>query len=139
MRKGRSVGQIQIKRIYDAPQPNDGFRILVDRLWPRGVSKDAAHLDLWLKDITPSPGLRKWFCHDPALFTEFRTHYRAELSANINAVAQIINLAQQHDITLLYAAKDPKINHAVILAEYLQEQEQQSQKQGMGASPLSSA
>lgn len=135
------MGQLQIKRIYDAPRPNDGFRILVDRLWPRGVSKDAAHLDLWMKDITPSPELRKWFCHDPALFAEFRTHYRAELSANTNAVAQIINLAQHHDITLLYAAKDPKINHAVILAEYLQEQEQeqQSQTQSIGISPLSSA
>lgn len=116
------MGRVVIKRIYEPPMPEDDYRILVDRLWPRGVSKEEAHLDLWLKEITPSPELRIWFDHDPALFPAFREKYRAELAAMPEVVAKIATLAKSHDITLLYAAKDPKVNHAIILKEYLQEQ-----------------
>ncbi|MCW5875679.1 MAG: DUF488 domain-containing protein [Anaerolineales bacterium] len=108
-----------LKRIYDPPSPNDGFRVLVDRLWPRGLRKEAARLDLWLKDIAPSPELRTWFGHDPAKFAEFTKAYRAELDAN-PAVKQLSELGKAHSrITLLYAAKDEQVNHAVVLAKYL--------------------
>ena len=116
------MGRIVIKRIYVPPEPADGFRILVDCLWPRGISKQRAHLDLWLKEITPSPELRIWFDHDPARFALFREKYRAELDAMPEIVAEVATLAKSHDITLLYAARDPHVNHVIILMEYLQEQ-----------------
>jgi len=110
---------LRLKRIYDPPTPDDGYRILVDRLWPRGVRKDAAALDLWLKDIAPSPELRTWFAHDPAKFADFTHRYQAELDHN-PAVAQLRDLIRAHStVTLLYAAKDPAINHAVVLRDYL--------------------
>lgn len=116
------MGVIKTKRIYDAPDSADGYRILVDRIWPRGVSKDAARLDLWMKDITPSPELRQYFCHDPALFAEFRIRYCAELDNKPDIIAQLLDFAQQQNLTLLYAAKDPAVNHAIVLADYLREQ-----------------
>jgi uncharacterized protein YeaO (DUF488 family) len=108
-----------IKRIYDAPATTDGYRVLVDRLWPRGVSKEKAALDLWLKDIAPSPDLREWFGHQPERFQEFSARYQAELEQN-PAVGALHALAKDHmTITLLYAAHDPAINHAVVLQRYL--------------------
>lgn len=108
-----------IKRIYDEPSAGDGYRVLVDRLWPRGISKERANLDLWFKDVAPSPELRVWFDHDPAKFEEFSARYQDELSRN-PAVDQLRELAkQQGTVTLLYGAKDPAINHAVVLHDFL--------------------
>lgn len=108
-----------IKRIYDPAGPDDGYRVLVDRLWPRGVSKTRAALDCWLKDVAPSPSLRTWFDHRPDRFTEFRTRYGAELDS-APAIARLLELGRAHPtVTLLYGAKDPAINHAVVLADYL--------------------
>ncbi|GAA0999975.1 DUF488 domain-containing protein [Acrocarpospora macrocephala] len=108
-----------IKRIYDEVDPRDGFRVLVDRLWPRGVSKEEAHIDLWLKEVAPSTELRTWFDHRADRFTEFSDRYAAELDSN-PAVATLRQLGQAHPtVTLLYSAKNPQINQAVVLAEYL--------------------
>lgn len=112
---------IDIKRIYETPSSTDGKRVLVDRIWPRGVSLRSAALDLWLKEIAPSTDLRKWFGHDAARFAVFRKSYRQELDANRAALAQIYRLAAQDDVTLLYAAHDRHVNHAFVLAEYLKE------------------
>lgn len=109
---------IRIKRIYDVPSPEDGTRILVDRLWPRGVSKARAELDLWDKDIAPSPELRTWWNHDPSQYDEFANRYREELGHN-PAVSELVALAEKGPVTLLYAARDPAVNHAVVLRDYL--------------------
>lgn len=110
---------VSIKRIYDEPTANDGYRILVDRLWPRGVSKAEAALDLWLRDIAPSTELRTWFGHDPAKFTEFSVLYTNELEHN-PAVAELRKIiADKPKITLLYGAKDPQVNHAIVLCDFL--------------------
>jgi len=110
---------LQLKRIYDDPAPADGFRVLVDRLWPRGVSKEDALIDLWLDDIAPSPGLRKWFNHDPARWNDFLDRYFAELDENPQAVTELFQKTTSGKITLLYAAKDVQHNHAVALKMYL--------------------
>lgn len=115
------MGRFRIKRIYAEAGSDDGSRVLVDRLWPRGVARQTAALDLWLKDIAPSPSLRGWFAHDPARFQEFRKRYRAELDANPEAVAQLCALAKDGDVTLLYGARDPHVNQAAVLADYLAE------------------
>ena len=112
---------IRIRRIYEPVSPDDGARVLVDRVWPRGVRKADAALDRWAKDVTPSTDLRKWFGHDPARFDEFAAAYRNELDGRPEAVAQLVELALDRDLTLLYAARDPDCNHARILAEYLRE------------------
>lgn len=111
--------EVQLKRAYEAPSPDDGFRVLVDRLWPRGVSKARAHLDLWLKDIAPSTELREWFGHDPAKWDEFRARYHRELDQNHAAVGQLMEHAQRGPLTLVYSAKDREHNDAVVLREYL--------------------
>ena len=121
---------IRIKRIYDDASADDGYRVLVDRLWPRGISKEQARLDAWLKDVAPSPGLRTWWNHDPERMAEFATRYRAELTErpeSVAAVAALAGLIAQNDgagkpTTLLYAAHDPQVNHARILAEFLNEE-----------------
>jgi len=111
---------IHIKRIYEKPSPDDGVRVLVDRLWPRGVSKEEASLDEWLKDIAPSTGLREWFDHKPERFAEFSQKYEHELSIN-RAVDVLKSLLKKHaTVTLLYGAKDPQINHAVVLQHYIE-------------------
>jgi uncharacterized protein YeaO (DUF488 family) len=111
---------LQIKRIYEAPDKADGFRILVDRLWPRGVSKERAAIDRWLKDVAPSPELRVWFSHDPKKFPEFRERYREELAHN-PAVDELTKLIRDHHtVTLLYATKDSATNHAVVLQQFMQ-------------------
>jgi DNA-3-methyladenine glycosylase len=109
----------RIKRIYDPPAPEDGFRVLVDRLWPRGVTKQRAALDLWLKEVAPSTELRTWFHARPDGFDEFADRYRAELAAN-PAVDELRAVAKAHPaVTLLYSVKDPERNHAAVLADYL--------------------
>ena len=109
---------IAIKRVYDPPGPSDGFRVLVDRLWPRGLTKEKAALDLWAKDIAPSTELREEFNHQPEKFAEFKKHYRLELSKNPALVAFRKEL-KRPKVTLLFGARDAKINHAAVLAEYL--------------------
>lgn len=111
---------IRIKRVYDPPEEQDGARVLVDRLWPRGLSKEAVALSLWLKDVAPSPELRAGFCHDPRYWEEFRRRYFAELAGNGGeALSQLLALAQNGPVTLLYAARDREHNNAVALASYL--------------------
>ncbi len=114
-----STPDIRVKRIYEPAQPDDGARILVDRLWPRGVSKEKAALALWLKEIAPTTELRVWFDHDPAKFTAFSIRYRAELDGNTAALAQVIPFLEQGRVTLLYGAHDEQHNHAQVLAGYL--------------------
>ena len=111
---------IKIKRIYDPPSDQDGFRILVDRLWPRGISKESAQIDLWFKDIAPTDNLRKWFSHDPKKWTEFKSRYRKELNGKKDLVLRLGLLEKEKKrITLLYAAKDTENNNAILLQEYL--------------------
>ena len=110
---------IKLKRIYDPPIPDDGRRVLVDRLWPRGIAKDAARLDDWLKEIAPSDELRKWFGHDPAKWEEFRERYRSELQSHQEQLAELRAAANKRTVTLLYAAKDEEHNNAVVLEEMI--------------------
>ncbi|HXF08964.1 MAG TPA: DUF488 domain-containing protein [Candidatus Acidoferrales bacterium] len=112
---------IRIKRVYEPPRSGDGARVLVDRLWPRGLRKEAAALTVWHKDVAPSPTLRRWFGHDPARWQAFRARYRAELDANAEALAPLRELARAGPLTLLYGARDDVHNHTVVLAEYLRE------------------
>ncbi len=114
-----SYMNINIKRIYDESSADDGFRVLVDRLWPRGISKQRAKLDLWLKDVAPSTELRQWFSHDPAKFKEFSGRYQLELDNNPSLV-ELKDIVKKHGkVTLLYGAKDPKLNQAAVLKDYL--------------------
>ncbi len=110
---------VTLKRAYDAPAPADGMRILVDRLWPRGVAKASARIDLWLKAIAPSTALRKWFDHDPARWAGFRERYFKELDANRDAVETLRREIRRGKVTLVYGAKDRERNDAVALREYL--------------------
>lgn len=113
---------IKVERIYDNPTGGDSFRILVDRLWPRGLSKDKVRVDLWQKDIAPSNTLRKWFGHDEKKWDEFKQKYFKELDKNNDVVNTIIKTAQeQNSITLLYSTKEKRFNNAVALKEYLEE------------------
>lgn len=116
------AARVRLKRIYAPAAAGDGARVLVDRLWPRGVSKARAALTLWHKDAAPSTALRQWFGHDPARWQEFRRRYRAELRANGPALAPLRDLATREPVTLLYGARDEEHNEAVILREYLLEQ-----------------
>jgi uncharacterized protein YeaO (DUF488 family) len=113
---------VRIKRVYAPPSPADGYRVLVDRLWPRGLSKEAARVDEWLKEIAPSPGLRKWFGHDPDRWTEFAKRYRKELEAPERAAA-LAHLRQtsldRKTVTLLFGAREETYNHAVLLRDLL--------------------
>jgi uncharacterized protein YeaO (DUF488 family) len=111
----------RIKRIYDAPDVSDGFRVLVDRLWPRGVHKEQALLDAWARELAPSTALRQWFQHDPARWPEFQLRYRAELRDRQPELQVLRQRARRQAVTLLFAAKDPKINHAVALRAILLE------------------
>lgn len=111
---------VRIKRIYEPASSDDGRRILVDRLWPRGVSKARADLDAWVRDVAPSTELRKWFGHDPARWDEFARRYRQELDDNPKAMQALVDAAGQGPVTLLYAARDEQHNEAVILHQLLQ-------------------
>lgn len=108
------------KRAYEEASRADGYRVLVDRLWPRGIKKELLALDEWNKDVAPSTELREWFGHEPAKFDEFKAKYEEELKSS-DAPQQLLKRAKDHDtLTLIYAAKDPEINHAVVLRDYLQ-------------------
>ncbi|CEJ11670.1 hypothetical protein BN1110_01965 [bacterium YEK0313] len=111
----------KIKRAYVPASPDDGARVLVDRVWPRGVSRKAAALAAWSKDIAPSTGLRKWFGHDPARWPEFRARYRSELAAHPERVAALRAMLREGPVTLVYGAHDEERNNAVVLAEWLDE------------------
>ncbi len=113
---------IKIKRIYDVPSEDDGKRILIDRLWPRGISKEKAQIDIWLKDAAPSTELRKWYGHSPEKHEEFSNLYEKELSTSpvcINAVKLLKKIAEKENLTLLYAAKDEVHNHAIVLLNWI--------------------
>ncbi|MGH7567107.1 MAG: DUF488 domain-containing protein [Gemmatimonadota bacterium] len=110
---------LKLKRAYEVPEPEDGYRILVDRLWPRGVARSRARIDLWLKEIAPSTGLRKWFGHDPEKWAEFRDRYFGELDENPEAVAKLREHVRGGPVTLVYGAKDREHNDTLALAEYL--------------------
>jgi len=115
---------IKIKRIYEPYDPDDGWRVLVDRIWPRGVSKERAHLDEWRKELAPSTGLRDWFCHIPEKFAEFSIAYRTELDNNPEIqemIRQIVEKSKKSQVTLLYSARDNEHNLAVVLRDYLNE------------------
>ncbi|HVW24066.1 MAG TPA: DUF488 domain-containing protein [Polyangiaceae bacterium] len=113
--------RIQIKRAYEPPAPADGYRVLVDRLWPRGVSKTDAKLDAWLKDVAPSDSLRKWFGHDPERWTEFAKRYGVELRepTAASAVRELAARARKGTVTLVHAARDKEHNNAVVLRRVL--------------------
>ncbi len=111
---------LSIKRVYDPPSPRDGLRVLVDRLWPRGLRREQAQVQLWLKDVAPSPALRTWFAHDPRKWEEFGARYEAELDANPQGLRALADALRGHDrASLLYAARDPVHNHAAVLLRHL--------------------
>lgn len=111
---------IKIKRVYDTPSASDGKRILVDRLWPRGLSKDKAKIDLWIKEIAPSTELRKWFNHDTAKWSEFQTKFQAELKSNTEAVKRLQTELDENHATLVYSAHDSDHNNAVVIKNFLE-------------------
>ena len=111
--------ELRVKRVYASPSPEDGARILVDRLWPRGLSREKARVDLWLKELAPSTELRKWFNHDPAKWDEFRQRYQQELRQQPAALAQLIDLAGTRPVTLLFGAKEERYNDAVALKAFI--------------------
>ena len=113
---------VKIKRVYEPANVEDGLRVLVDRLWPRGVSKERAKLDAWLKEIAPSDALRKWFSHDPARWDEFRARYSEELQRNSSALTKLKEMAETGTVTLLFAARDEAHNEAVVIRDEIGEQ-----------------
>jgi uncharacterized protein YeaO (DUF488 family) len=116
-----AAGTVRVARVYDAPGPRDGARVLVDRLWPRGLRKDAAHVDVWLKEVAPSKELRTWYGHDPDRRDEFAERYRVELSDDdhAEALARLRALVQKGPVTLLTATRDTSLSQAAVLADYL--------------------
>ena len=110
---------VRLKRAYEPPAASDGYRVLIDRLWPRGVRRDGARLDEWARDLAPSGELRRWFGHDPARFAEFRRRYTAELAGQEEKLRELRRRARHGTLTLVYAAHDEKHNDAVVLAEIL--------------------
>jgi uncharacterized protein YeaO (DUF488 family) len=112
---------VRLKRAYERPSSRDGVRILVDRLWPRGLHREGAAIERWMKDIAPSSELRRWFGHDPARWEEFARRYRAELSGNSSLVDELRGIASRRPLTLVYAARDEAHNQAVVLREVLLE------------------
>lgn len=112
--------EIATKRIYEPAADEDGFRVLVDRLWPRGVSKEKAAIDLWARDLAPSDDLRKWFRHDPSRWAEFEERYRAELAGREDALRELVEAAGHKPMTLLYSARDEENNQALVLKAVLE-------------------
>ncbi len=111
---------IKVKRIYQKPAKEDGWRVLVDRLWPRGMKKEAAHIDLWMKEVAPGDALRKWFGHEPRKWVEFQKKYRAELKKKKDLISNLKKMEREHGtLTLFFGAKDESHNQAVLLAEVL--------------------
>jgi uncharacterized protein YeaO (DUF488 family) len=111
---------IRIKRVYETASPSDGARFLVERLWPRGMKKEALRMDGWLRDIAPSPELRQWYGHDPAKWPEFQRRYRRELASYRDACRQLLDIAGRGPLTLLYSARDAERNSALVLKDFLE-------------------
>lgn len=132
---GRTRPHVKLKRVYDAPAKSDGCRVLVDRLWPRGISKDKLLLDDWLKDVAPSAGLRKWFGHDPAKWGEFRKRYFRELDEQSEAVQRLLAKGRDGTVTLVFGAKDVHHNDAVALKEYLEWHARKQTSVGLAGRP----
>ena len=112
---------LKTKRVYEPAESSDRARFLVDRLWPRGIKKEKLKMEAWLKDVAPSPELRKWFAHDPDKWQEFQRRYRAELKANPDVWEPLLEAAKQGEVTLLYSARDTEHNSALLLKEFLEE------------------
>lgn len=112
--------QIRLKRVYDSPRPGDGQRVLVDRVWPRGLKRSTARIDLWLREIAPSPELRRWFGHDPGRWSEFREKYFCELNRNGEKVRELTELVSGGRVTLLFGSREKHRNNAAALKEYLE-------------------
>jgi uncharacterized protein YeaO (DUF488 family) len=130
------TGGIALRRVYETPQPGDGLRILVDRLWPRGLRKSDSAVNLWLREIAPSHELRRWFGHDPARWTEFRARYRDELARQPERLRELMEHCRRRPVTLLYAARDDTYNHAVVLREVLLEELAEEARPNDPASPV---
>ena len=111
---------IKLKRVYEAASADDGVRYLVERLWPRGIKKEALRMEAWLKEVAPSPALREWFAHDPKKWAEFQRRYAKELGANTAALRPLLESARRGDVTLLYSARDTEHNSALLLKNYLE-------------------
>ena len=111
--------EVRLKRAYEPASASDGYRVLIDRLWPRGVSREQAHLDEWARELAPSTELRRWFAHDPERFEEFKRRYAAELAAQEEKLRELRRRARQGTLTLVYGARDTEHNDAVVLAEIL--------------------
>jgi uncharacterized protein YeaO (DUF488 family) len=111
---------IKLRRVYDKPKASDRVRILVERLWPRGLSKKNAKVDVWLKDIAPSTELRKWFSHDPSKWEEFRARYFKELNKNREAVKKLLDITEGSDVTFVYASREKEYNSAAALKDYIE-------------------
>jgi uncharacterized protein YeaO (DUF488 family) len=116
----RRRARIRLKRVYDEPSPRDGMRVLVDGLWPRGLSREAVAADLWLREAAPSAGLRRWYGHDPRRWRRFREKYRAELSRRPEVLAMLRDLSRRTSVTLLFGAADPLRNNAAALRDFLE-------------------
>ncbi len=121
-----------LKRVYEEPSAKDGYRILVERLWPRGLSKERAAVDLWLKDVAPSPELRKWFHHDPARWQEFQRRYRAELKEKKETIKLLKQKGKAGAVTLVYAAHDEEHNGALVLKQLLERRKKEAHKGAAG-------
>lgn len=113
--------EIRTKRVYDDPTPGDGYRVLIDHVWPRGVSRERAKLDEWARELAPSDELRRWFDHVPERFAEFRARYRKELAEHADRLAELRRRARAEPLTIVYAARDREHNDAVVLAELLRD------------------
>jgi len=119
--KSSGMHPIRLKRVYDSPSPEDGVRVLVERLWPRGLTREAASIDLWLKAVAPSAELRKWYGHDTDRWEEFQRRYRAELEGQPEAIDELLALARRGPVTLVFAKKDVERSSAMALKRYLEE------------------
>src|SRR4051794_16825853 len=115
------ASDVRAKRVYDEADPGDGYRVLIDHVWPRGISRERAHLDEWARELAPSDELRKWFDHVPARFAEFRARYREELAAHREQVEELRRRAREGPLTIVYAARDTEHNNAVVLAELIRD------------------
>ena len=111
---------IRVKRVYEEPEESDGRRVLVDRLWARGLSKEKAKMNVWIKEVAPSTELRRWYGHDPKKWDEFKSRYAAELKSNPDQVAAILEELKAGTVTFLYSSKEEKLNNAVVLKEYIE-------------------
>jgi len=118
-RSGWSSVVVRVRRVYEPPQDDDGARVLIDRLWPRGLKRESLHLAEWIRDLAPSDALRNWFKHDPKKWDEFRRRYFAELDSKPHVWKRLLEIADRGTVTLLYSAKDTEHNNAIALREYL--------------------